>query len=315
MTNFKYRPIKYSVNRSVVGKLPENATTRDWGRFNGKFERVESTAHGLAVNVWRGYSFAPIYKNNWRKGENFECAYHIALDFDTMDQHSALETLENEPYSIYASFIYSTPSSTSDAPRSRLVFVLEKPITCKDRYEKLCQALLLQYPYADMSAKDAARSFFGSPKCELIPIWSILDERTVNNIIGLYELIEAEKKAERDKLREYTISVSPNEASTELLERIFGKLADKIINAANGGRNNTVNTIAYTMGGYVSGGYISESDAENMLINAASRMHSAISEKEALSAIRSGLRDGQLKPITIQTRYRAENGRREVTPI
>ena len=167
--------IEVMISHFVRGKLPPDATQEEWAEFNSSFVRCEMTARELAVNIYRGYSFAPVYKDR-RKKDNFVGAWHIALDFDTGDEHASLETLANDQFSnCFASFGYGTPSSTPAQPRSRLVFVFpyDDPIVDMVEYEELYKALLWRYPHADKATKDALRLFYGSLEGEVWANWSI----------------------------------------------------------------------------------------------------------------------------------------------
>jgi hypothetical protein len=164
------------INRTVRGKMPTDATAEDWRRYNGSFERQDLTAHGLAAEIYRGYAFAPVFEKGRRVKDNFAAAWHIALDFDTGDERSSLQALAGDEFADwFASFAYTTPSSTATAPRARLVFVFphDEPITDISEYEELYRALLWRYPAADQATKDAVRLFYGSPGCELWANWSI----------------------------------------------------------------------------------------------------------------------------------------------
>ena len=111
---------------ALVGKAPAGF---DWARYYRTFRRVVMSPRELAVHVWRGYAFTPVWEGS-RREECFVSAGHLAFDFDKGDETSSLDFLMREGSFawMFASFGYATPSSTPEAPRSRLVFVLEQPI-------------------------------------------------------------------------------------------------------------------------------------------------------------------------------------------
>jgi hypothetical protein len=140
MNETKMYPISVMINRSIKGKMPSGATPADWQQYNAAWRLSDTTPYGLAGEVWRGYSFVSVF-NRRRKKENFVKAHHIAFDFDSGD--SSLDALsQHEFINIFASFAYATPSSTPDNPRSRVVFIFDKPYADINEYETQYQALL-----------------------------------------------------------------------------------------------------------------------------------------------------------------------------
>lgn len=157
-----------------------------WRDFSAGFRRTATTARGLAVAVYRGHAFTPVYHGR-RKKANFVAAGHIALDFDTQDARSALETLAADEFAwLFASFAYTTPSHTPERPKSRLVFVFDAPLNDLERYETLYQALLWKFPAADQSTGDALRLFYGSAGCAVWPNWSLFPRAAQDELLAAY---------------------------------------------------------------------------------------------------------------------------------
>lgn len=122
-------------------------------------------AHRLFEHVTNGFPFAVgVYRDNRRRGDYFISGQLIGLDFDKLTLESAHKLLAEEFVSLYAAFVYSTPSHTPEAPRLRLVFVLEEPLEGKERYEISVSKLLSMFGdyNPDPACRDAARLFFGS---------------------------------------------------------------------------------------------------------------------------------------------------------
>lgn len=217
-TNHKQEQIAVMINRTVRGKVPTDATAADWQRYNSSFERQELTAHDLAAEIWRGYAFAPVFENGRRVKANFAAAWHIALDFDTGDERSALDSLAGDQFADwFASFAYTTPSSTAEAPRARLVFVFPhgEPITDIDEYEALYRALLWRYPAADQATKDAVRLFYGSPGCEVWGNWSIFPA--------------AARAVAIDQHREHLAAIAPPPPAVAISGGNYHRYAEKAI--------------------------------------------------------------------------------------
>jgi hypothetical protein len=99
----------------------------------------------------------------YRKTSHFQSAQTLELDFDQGDESSAIAHLITDPFiARYASFLYTTLSSTPATPKTRVVFVLDSPITDTDSYRQARLALLNKYRTSDQSIKDVARFLYGS---------------------------------------------------------------------------------------------------------------------------------------------------------
>jgi hypothetical protein len=176
-------PIEVYINRYATAKIPRNAPRDAWKQFHASWERQALTARALAVNVYRGYSFAPVFDGRKTK-EHFVTAFHLALDFDCGDERARIETLlQDDLINWFSSFIYYTPSSRPPAYKSRVVFVFDEPVTTVDEYEEILGAFAWRFPESDQSTTDAARFFYGSKGAELYPNWSILGRAAAQVIV------------------------------------------------------------------------------------------------------------------------------------
>lgn len=298
----KDHPIQVSINRTVRGKASGDKAF--WRHYNSQFQPIRTTAHGLAVEIWRGYAFAPIYFRDRRTKENFEMAYHIAFDFDRGDVTSSLERLVSDSFfQLYGSFAYSTPSSTAEKPKSRVVFVLEEPITDLVEYESLYRAMLkLRYnatdDVADKSVKDGARLFFGSPNCNLIGNWQLLDAETVRGMIEMYE--EAHLLEISLEKVSAIFPVDPAKGG-DLFKAKVSSMQRNLARAADGTKHLTLLKAAYAMGGYVAAGYIDPQSAQNALENAVGMMNGVNNKEAAYRTIRSGLEAGKARPLYLDS--------------
>jgi putative DNA primase/helicase len=123
----------------------------------------------LFQHVINGYAFAVgEYKGDKtptrRKGD-FKRGWIIGLDFDDLTPEKALQLVSEAFVRDYAAFTYTTPSHTPNAPRLRIVFVLDRAIEGVAEYEKAVAKLLTLFAQynPDTACKDAARLFFGNP--------------------------------------------------------------------------------------------------------------------------------------------------------
>lgn len=173
--------LEYYINRSRPGsKIPKPVAGDEvsykksielYKEFHRHWEPVKTSAVEMCRNVYRGFSFAPMHSGRKIKA-NFSAAWHIGLDYD----HSSLAELQKDSMcAMYASFGYATPSSTKENPKSRIVIILDKPITDFEIYEDVLEAFVWYSNWlADPQCIDAARFFYGSLKCEYWHNWSIL---------------------------------------------------------------------------------------------------------------------------------------------
>ena len=180
--------LEVSVNRLYAG---DKLVVRDrrWARFNGAFRQESHTLESLLAEIRQGHSFCcvlagcnldhcgarwccPNRRNDpqhcgrpigYRKNSHFVSAQTLELDFDQGDETSSIPYLLTDPFIVeHAAFLYSTLSSTSTAPKSRVIFVLDKPYFDADSYRRARLALLYRYPESDQSIKDVARFLYGS---------------------------------------------------------------------------------------------------------------------------------------------------------
>lgn len=138
----------------------------DWATFNDGFVNGETDAFGLINAIYQGRAFAP-QMNGRRKVENFLCAQHAAIDLDTGDYRSSFDFLAEHPLvRQYGAILYETPSHAPENPRSRVVFLLDAPITSAEGYRLALRTLTALFDGADEACVDPARFFFGNGKLQ-----------------------------------------------------------------------------------------------------------------------------------------------------
>ncbi len=149
-----------------VGKIPPGDPI--WSQFNASFENVELDQVSIMDKIYTGYPFTTWHKNKWRHGNNYLAGQHLAIDFDTEDERSTISYLEKDPFiKKYAFLIYTTPSHRPEAPRARVVFLLDTPIMQAKNYTAAASALLWLFGTADRQCKDSVRFFYGSRDCDI----------------------------------------------------------------------------------------------------------------------------------------------------
>lgn len=159
-----------------------------WKPFNASFTNMELTTMDLAAAIYDGHAFTTHHKDHWRSGENYLAGQHIGLDFDTLDIHSTLPFLAKKPFvSKYAALAYTTIRHTPEAPRARVVFLLDTPIMRATNYGLAVASMLWLFGKADQQCRDAVRFFYGSPQCEMEYWDNTLPIQTLKHLIEQYQ--------------------------------------------------------------------------------------------------------------------------------
>jgi hypothetical protein len=164
---------KIAINRMKLdGKLPKGDSR--WEEFNTSFQNVELEMIDIANAIYCGHSYTA-WHNGRRNTENFVCAQFIAVDMDTEDERSTIAYLANMEFvKVYGAFIYSTPSSTAATPRSRVIFLLDEPITNADAYKTAINFVYSLFPGSDPNCVKASGFFYGSKDCQIEIINNVL---------------------------------------------------------------------------------------------------------------------------------------------
>ena len=266
----------------LAEKLPPG--DERWREFNASFRNLDVLKSDIAGMISEGHAFTVWHRNQWRNAANYELGQHLALDFDAGNDGSSIPVLMRDKFvQQYATFVYSTPSHTAEAPKSRVLFCLDTPIMQAKNYVLASRALLWLFGTADAKCKDAARFFYGSVNCEAVFVNRVLPLAKVREIIGQYIATGQEER------RRHTAE-TPAEAQT------FDGDADKLVRywqrrmegAREGERNDTLNKAAYSLGELVRAGVIRKHDVYNILEPAAVR--AGLGKSEATGTIASGLR-------------------------
>lgn len=170
-----------------TGKIPPGDSI--WGEFNASFVNQELELIDIANQIYTGHPFTTWHKNNWRNRVNYLLGQHIGIDFDTEDQRSTLPYLAKDKFiQKYAALIYTTPSHTPEAPRARVLFLLDEPIHQGKNYTSAVAALLWLFGTADRQCKDSCRFFYGSHNCEVEWLDNVLPLAKIKQIIEQYKL-------------------------------------------------------------------------------------------------------------------------------
>lgn len=288
--------IAVMTSTALKGKAPGHWKSADWARYHRTFKPVTLTPRELAVHVWRGYAFTPVFTEA-RKEEFFKWSYHLAFDFDSGDETSSLPFLMERPGTFiwtFASFGYSTPSSTDEHPRSRVVFVIDSPILSAADFRMAYQAIAWRIAddgsQTDPACKDPLRLYYGSPGGTVSPNWSVLGMKAIECVVEEYRLAHPAAGA---KVSPSIVPVAPD---TRRVEGKLAQLGSRVRNAPLGEGHGTLLRMARLGGGYIATGALDEAAVANELLHAALARPDA-DEDEIRRTIADGIANGKGEPI------------------
>jgi hypothetical protein len=161
-----------------------------WSRHTGAWRTETHTLESFCQRITGdGFSFCAVLKRPWRIGANFQSLQVLATDHDG----APLETLLEDPLiEDHAAFIYETPSSTLENPKSRAAYVLDTPITDAGMARLAYRALIWHFSNgapdaeADRACKDPTRFFYGRPQAPHQFLGNILYRDVLQEIIEDY---------------------------------------------------------------------------------------------------------------------------------
>jgi len=155
--------LKIRVNLSEAFHNKVN-TTGNQGAYGSSFHPFEVTIPELIQHIRAGKAFTLCsFMGHSRKKDQFVSGQLLGLDLDE-GTHTIKDLLKIAFIKDNAFLLYPTPSSTPDTPKSRVLFVLDEPVTDLAEWEALQLRLLERFAdlKPDPACKDAARLFFGS---------------------------------------------------------------------------------------------------------------------------------------------------------
>ena len=283
LIHFAYNP--KLINKPIpANKLPDVAHKVIWRRINGQFVNKRGRPETLARLIQQGHAYTSVHRR-YRHERNFVKGQVLSLDFDHDGDFNTL--IEDSFISQYASFIYSTPSSTPADPRSRVVFVLPQAINSRTLFGAMQTALVRKYKQADRSCKDPVRLFFGSKDCEIKFISNTLPLELIK------EMAEEVLVEEVNKPHVVVCPISNNTLKTQLEYQL-----QKIQTAPSGAKHSTRLKVGTLVGGFVAAGYLDYNEAASYLLSAA--MSNTSAPSLAQQDVLDGLNYGLSSPVSIE---------------
>jgi hypothetical protein len=270
-----------AVNRMATGKLPQGDPR--FALFNDSFENKELEPIDLANEIYTGHAYTSWHSGR-RKVDNFILAQHIAVDMDTQDERSSFDALmSHDLVRSYASLLHTTPSHKADAPRARVIFLLDEPITEAKSYQAASKFLISQFEGADSACSDASRFFYGSLNCEIRLLEGVLP---VEHLRSLYRhAAPPTPPISSPEPRQ------PERRGAPMPRReLLDILAEPILHAREGTRNTALTRQAFLAGKDIRSGRVDEQQAVAYLLGAA--LSVGLDEKEALPCISRSIQAG-----------------------
>lgn len=279
---------RIAINRMATGKLPQGDPR--WATFNDSFINSDKELIDIANDIYLGHAYTTWHRGR-RSVDNFVLAEHIAIDMDTGDERSSFDSLrKHDLVQMYASLMHTTPSHTSAAPRARVMFLLDEPITDAVGYQAAAKFLVSQFSGADEHCTDASRFFYGAYDCD---IWLGDSRLPVRQLRHYYRQWARHHKPEPSapRFEEHDNIINLNEYRQERSGVNIDALLEPIHLSREGSRNSVLNRQAFLAGKDIRAGKLRESEIVPLLLSAAKRV--GLDEKEALRTIQSGLRGSQ----------------------
>ena len=234
----------------------------EWSAFNASFTNQSLPPFDFARAIYDGHPFTTWHAHGWRTSANYVCGQHLGLDFDNGDQTSTLPALLDNPFiHRHANILYTTPSHTPEAPRARVVFLLDTPIMQATNYALAAAALLWLFGTADRQCKDAARFFYGSLRCDMEMFDNVLSLATVKHIIAQYQA-----SGKRELRRQVDRAIQSNDRYTTAALR---NEVEAVRTAPQGTRNGTLNKACWNLARFIATGELSQIEIEDALTSAA----------------------------------------------
>lgn len=270
----------------LKGKIPLDDPL--WPRYNDSFQPMSLELIDIANFIYLGQGYAG-WHNGRRKLENFIRSGFIAVDMDSGDERSDFVTLlKHDLVKMYGGLMHTTPSHRDNAPRARVIFLLDQPLTDAVGYQHAAKFLVSQFDGADEHCTDASRFFYGACDCEM---W------LSDNVLPVRQLRRFYRQWRRDHQSENTPQQRQDDniinLDTHRQERCgvnVDALIEPVRSAREGGRNTALNRQAFLAGKDIRAGKLKENEIVPLLLAAAKSV--GLEEQEAMRTIHSGLRGG-----------------------
>jgi len=169
--------IYVSVNKNILNKNQTKANlATDW-------VPVELSTEVFAQVIKNGWAYSAWFTDYRRSKDNFAGINIASVDID--GTRSIDETIRDPFCEQYLSLLYTTHSHTTENPRFRLVFLLQRVIENPIEYRHILQALSTKLK-GDPSATDPSRLFYGNTNASITTWDRSLTEEAIGNLLKTY---------------------------------------------------------------------------------------------------------------------------------
>jgi hypothetical protein len=301
---------------------------RFW-KFNMTFHKTRLTLPKLLVAIRQGYAWTaphrrirhrrptrknPHYRTTYRVKANVIGSQLLALDSDTGDERSQFDALLADPFiGRYASLLHATASSTLQSTRTRIIFLLEEPLSAA-AYEQALRGLLHRYPFCDQSVNHAAAVFYGAKNCTYRLTGNTLPLPALeSHILQPYNAFMERERQRREAERRARLAAygSQERPAAGQVERYVQATCDNLLTKlaqtepGRGLRHQRLYGAAVTVGGLESAAWLTAAARERLYQAVDDLMAAATAngytadygEDDALRTIENGLARGALLPL------------------
>lgn len=192
-----------NIYRIAINRIPlidKPNSDFPWPEYMAAFEPHELTPGELLWKIGHGFGFAPIFgEDGYPTMEKWIESQFIAIDID--DERTTLDELsKHELVAYHGAIVYPTHSHTAEAPRHRVVFLLDQPVRNATTYRLLYSAIASMFPGADHSVAPN-KTWMGNGKIDFHKLWGLcrLPKRFVFTPEQVVTYMMAERKREEEK--------------------------------------------------------------------------------------------------------------------
>lgn len=291
--------LSVSNQRIGAGKIDKTSSThkQEYHQLLNSFRNTTAAPDRIIQRIMEGWCIGPVVSGLPLCRENFNGLQMIALDFDTENEQSTIQFLSQHPIiKEYAYAIHSTPSHTQDAPRSRVLFFLDRMVRDKDKAALMLNSTYWRFGFgADQGVRNINRFWYGGK--------SDGDMLVLGNIMALADVKEVFVKPylAHQKENEPVIPLNilaPDAVPQQRKEQHLSALCYGVSMAADGEKHFILYNTAYTLGGYIGGGYYTKLEVVERLRTAIKdNPNDVASLNSAYTTIDDGIKNGTERPL------------------
>lgn len=172
--------MKDTLRVSISKKAYTHKPTQEETKYI-RFEHKEITIDEFIDLIGEGYTYAALFRNDWRKGDNYICSSTLTFDIDHSDVNidDYVARLDIKPTFAYTS---SRNGLEDYGYGFRLVYVLSEDVCSLEDYALLTKSLAkqLSLTFVDGRSWKGDQMWYGSKNCEFIISYNILDRNLIN---------------------------------------------------------------------------------------------------------------------------------------